>query len=100
MQLLQITGQATETVVINLVQQAVQANRPVLLLDGQGVVTTRLARRLLREVATERVLLCDVERPAQSRFRLNPLWLPPAVPASAPLRPANSPSRPPPGNRT
>ncbi|MCB0014492.1 MAG: hypothetical protein KDE34_21405, partial [Anaerolineales bacterium] len=59
-----------------MVQQAVQAHRPVLLLDGQGVVTTRLARRLLREVATERVLLCDVERPAQSRFRLNPLWLP------------------------
>ena len=40
------------------------------------MVATRLARRLLREVATERVLLCDVERPAQSRFRLNPLWLP------------------------
>lgn len=65
--------------VINMVQQAVQAHRPVLLLDGQGVVTTRLARRLLREVATERVLLCDVERPAQSRFRLNPLWLPEAA---------------------
>lgn len=77
MQRLQISGQASETVVISLVQQAVQANRPVLLLDGQGVVTTRLARRLLREVATERVLVCDVERPAQSRFRLNPLWLPP-----------------------
>ena len=76
LQLLHISGQATEGVVINLVQQAVQAHRPVLLLDGQGVVTTRLARRLLREVATERVLLCDVERPAQSRFRLNPLWLP------------------------
>jgi hypothetical protein len=83
LQLLHITGQATEGVVINLVQQVVRANRPVLLLDGQGVVTTRLARRLLREVATERVLLCDVERPAQSRFRLNPLWLPPAAEARA-----------------
>ncbi|MCB0190364.1 MAG: hypothetical protein KDJ65_00320 [Anaerolineae bacterium] len=79
LQLLYITGQATERVVINMVQQAVQARRPVLLLDGQGVVTTRLARRLLRAVATERVLLCDVERPAQSRFRLNPLWLPEAA---------------------
>lgn len=76
MQLLRIVGQATEPIVIDLVQQAIQANRPVLLLDGRGVVTTRLARRLLREVATERVLMCDVERPAQSRFRLNPLWLP------------------------
>lgn len=76
-QLLQITGQAAELVVITLVQQAVQARQPVLLLDGRGVVTTRLARRLLREVATERVLMCDVERPGQSRFRLNPLWLPP-----------------------
>jgi hypothetical protein len=27
-------------------------------------------------MATESVLLCDVERAAQSRFRLNPLWLP------------------------
>jgi hypothetical protein len=48
----------------------------VLLFDGQGIVITRLARRLLREVATERVLMCDVESPGQSRFRLNPLWLP------------------------
>jgi hypothetical protein len=79
LQLLHITGQETERMVINMVQQAVQAHRPVLLLDGQGVVTTRLARRLLRDVATERVLLCDVERPAQSRFRLNPLWLPEAA---------------------
>jgi hypothetical protein len=76
MRLLRIAGQATEPLVIDLVQQAVQANRPVLLLDGRGVVTTRLARRLLREVATERVLMCDVDRPAQSRFHLNPLWLP------------------------
>lgn len=76
MELGYLTGQSTEAVVINLVQQAVQAHQPVLLLDGQGVVTTRLARRLLREVAGEQVLLCDVERPGQSRFRLNPLWLP------------------------
>jgi hypothetical protein len=76
MRLLRIVGQAAEPLVIDLVQQAVQANRPVLLLDGRGVVTTRLARRLLREVATGRVLMCDVDRPAQSRFHLNPLWLP------------------------
>ena len=36
----------------------------------------QLSRRLLREMAAGRVLVCDVERPAQSRFRLNPLWLP------------------------
>ncbi len=77
--LLQVTGQATESVVINLVQQAVQANQPVLLLDGQGMITTRLARRLLREVATEQILICDAERPGQSRFHLNPLWLPPEM---------------------
>lgn len=76
LQCLHIVGQSTEPVVIDLVQQAVQAGQLLCLLDGQGVVTTRLARRLLREVATEKVLICDVERPAQSRFRINPLWLP------------------------
>jgi hypothetical protein len=43
----------------------------------------QLSRRLLREMAAGQALLCDVERPAQSRFRLNPLWLPPD-PASWP----------------
>ncbi len=81
MQLLRVIGQATNLAIIELVQQAIQANRPAFVLDGQGVITTRLARRLLREVATEKVLMCDVERPAQSRFRLNPLWLPDTGPA-------------------
>lgn len=76
MNLLYVTGQSTESVVMTLVQQAVQSKRSVFLLDGQGMIATRLSRRLLREVATERVLLCDVERAAQSRFRLNPLWMP------------------------
>jgi|GEM_PF-6509872 len=74
--MLRIDGQATESVVIDLVQKAVQADQPVCLLDGRGIAATRLARRLLREVAVEKVLMCDVERPAQSCFRLNPLWLP------------------------
>lgn len=76
MNLLYVTGQSTEAIMMNLAQQAIQSKRSVFLLDGQGMITTRLSRRLLREVATERVLLCDVERAAQSRFRLNPLWLP------------------------
>jgi hypothetical protein len=76
MNLLYVTGQSTDSVVMSLVQQAVQSKRSVFLLDGQGLITTRLCRRLLREMATESVLLCDVERAAQSRFRLNPLWLP------------------------
>lgn len=76
MHLLYVTGQSTEAIMMNLAQQAIQLKRSVFLLDGHGMITTRLSRRLLREVATERVLLGDVERAAQSRFRLNPLWLP------------------------
>lgn len=81
MQLLRIVGQSTNLAVISLIRQAIQANRPVMVLDGQGAIVTRLAQQLLREVATERALICDVDRPAQSGFRLNPLWLPGADPA-------------------
>jgi hypothetical protein len=63
-------------VTISLVCQAVQAGLPTMLFDGRGTVAVQLSRRLLREIAAGRVLVCDVERPAQSRFRLNPLWLP------------------------
>src|SRR5690606_17711921 len=52
------------------------AGLPLLLFDGKGAVTAGLSRRLPRAVATGQLRLCDVERPAQSRFRLNPLWLP------------------------
>ncbi len=72
----QVTGQATEQVVVSLACQAVQAGQPVVFMDGRGTAAVQLSRRLLREIATGQVLLCDVERPAQSRFRLNPLWLP------------------------
>ncbi|MCP4995190.1 MAG: hypothetical protein GY934_15640, partial [Gammaproteobacteria bacterium] len=81
MQLLRVVGQATNQVVIGLIQQAVQVNRPVMVLDGHGAIVTRLAHQLLREVATEKILICDVDRPAQSGFRLNPLWLPDPNPA-------------------
>jgi hypothetical protein len=74
MHLLYVTGHSTDAVVTNLAQQAIQSKRSVCLLDGQGMITTRISRRLLREVATERILLCDVERAAQSRFG-NPLWM-------------------------
>jgi hypothetical protein len=73
---LQIFGQAAERVVVDLAYQAIQSGRPVLFLDGRGAAAAQLARRLLRETATGQVLTCDVERPARSRFRLNPLWLP------------------------
>jgi hypothetical protein len=69
-------GQVAEQVAVELTCQAVQAGQPVMFLDGRGTATTALARRLLREIAAGQALLCDVERPAQSRFRLNPLWLP------------------------
>lgn len=72
-----IFGRAAERVVVDLTCQAVRRWQvPTLLLDGRGTVTTHLARRLLREIATGRAYLCDTERPAQARFRLNPLWLP------------------------
>lgn len=71
-----VVGQVAEQVVVSLVIQAVQAGLPVMLLDGRGTAVVKLSRLLLREIAAGRVLLCDVERPAQSRFRLNPLWLP------------------------
>jgi len=73
---LRIVGQAAERLTVRLVEQAIGAGQPVLLFDGKGVVTAGLTRRLPRAVATAQIRLCDVERPAQSRFRLNPLWLP------------------------
>ncbi len=73
---LQIFGQTAEAVTVDLAYQAIQAKCPVLFLDGRGLAVAQLARRMLRETATGQVLTCDVERPAQSRFRLNPLWLP------------------------
>jgi len=76
MQSVAIWGQRAEDVVVNLVEQAVRAGMPVLFLDGRGAVAAQLGRRLFREVATERVLVCETERPARSHFRLNPLWLP------------------------
>ncbi|GIK42104.1 MAG: hypothetical protein BroJett011_59370 [Chloroflexota bacterium] len=77
MQMVQVLGHEADKVAITLAHQAVKAGLPVLFLDGHGTATTMLSRRLMREVAANKVLLCDVERPAQSRFRLNPLWLPP-----------------------
>lgn len=76
MRSLHVFGHAAETVAVNLAHQAVRAGITTLFLDGQGTASTSLSRRLMREVAANKVLICDVERPAQSRFRLNPLWLP------------------------
>jgi hypothetical protein len=76
-----IWGHAAEAVAINLAKQAVQAELPVLFLDGRGSAAAQLGRRLFREVATGKVLVCDTERPARSHFRLNPLWLPDTVAA-------------------
>lgn len=71
-----IAGQAAGAGVIDLAAQAIRAKVPLLLLDGRGSAVARLNRPLFRELAREQVVVCDVERPAQSRFRLNPLWLP------------------------
>lgn len=76
MQSVYVVGQAAEQVAVSLTCQAVQAGLPTVFMDGRGTAAVQLSRRLLREIATGRALFCDVERPAQSRFRLNPLWLP------------------------
>jgi hypothetical protein len=73
---LRIVGQAAEAGVIDLAAQAIRAKVALLLLDGRGSAVARLNRQLFRELAREEVRVCDVERPALSRFRLNPLWLP------------------------
>ncbi|MCQ3979055.1 MAG: hypothetical protein DPW09_37005 [Anaerolineae bacterium] len=73
---LHVFGHAAETVAVHLAHQAIRAGITTLFLDGQGAASISLSRRLMREVAANKVLICDVERPAQSRFRLNPLWLP------------------------
>ena len=70
-------GRAAERVVVDLTHQAVRRLRiPTVVFDGRGTVAPQLARQLLREIALGQVYLCDVERPAQARFRLNPLWRP------------------------
>ena len=72
-----VLGEAAGRVAVSLAQQAIEARLPVFFLDGQGAAAARLAQRSMRAVALGQVLLCDLERPAQSRFRLNPFWLPP-----------------------
>ena len=71
-------GQAAEQTAISLAAQAIRSGVPTLFLDGSGTAVPGLVRRLTRDVAAGHVLVCDVERPAQTRFRLNPLWLPAA----------------------
>ena len=79
MKSLWVIGQAAEKAAVSLAARAVQAGIATFFLDGQGAAASRLSRRLLREAAAGRVLACDVERPAQTRFRLNPFWLPAAA---------------------
>ena len=73
---LRIYGRQAEAVVIQLAEQAIRRGLPVAVLDGDGGLTGRLTQRLVRELAMGQVLLGDSDRPAQSRNRLNPLWLP------------------------
>ncbi|MEM7028981.1 MAG: hypothetical protein AAF629_05270 [Chloroflexota bacterium] len=72
----QVIGQHTVQVTSDLAYQAIREQIPVFLLDGEGTVIRHLSKHLSREIATGRILTCDLERPAQSRFRLNPFWLP------------------------
>jgi hypothetical protein len=74
---LNVYGREADAVVAELAIQAIRAGLPVALLDGAGKVGARLRRRLSREIAADQTLFCDAARPAQSRFRLNPFWLPP-----------------------
>jgi hypothetical protein len=40
-------------------------------------VAGSLSQQVVQQTLKDQVLLCDLDRPAQSRFRLNPLWLSP-----------------------
>jgi hypothetical protein len=71
-----IVGHAAEEVAVNLATQAMRAGIATCFLDAKGTAVSTLARQMMRDVAAGRVLVCDVERPAQTRFRVNPLWLP------------------------
>lgn len=73
---LRVYGQVAARIAIGVARQAIKARLPVIVMDGEGGLVAGLARLLLAEVAREQIIVCDVERPAQSRFRLNPLWLP------------------------
>lgn len=73
---LHLAGREAENMAIRLAWQAVNERIPTLFFDGAGTATATLARRLLREAANGQVLVCDLDRPAQSLFRLNPFALP------------------------
>ncbi|GAB4442449.1 MAG: hypothetical protein Kow0031_24570 [Anaerolineae bacterium] len=73
---LRMYGQVAADQSVMLALQAIRAGVAVAFLDGDGTAAGRLQRRLVRELAAGQVLTCDAERPAQSKLRLNPLWLP------------------------
>jgi hypothetical protein len=83
-----IVGQAAGQAAVRLACQALQAGVATLFLDGEGGAISLLSQRLMREMALGRVLVCDVDRPAQARFRLNPFWLPAAMGAWPQVFPA------------
>ncbi len=84
MALLRIHGQAATDITVDLVSQALRIGLPTAFLDGAGVAAARVVRQAIRAVADGQILTCDVERPGQSRFRLNPLHLPPEQPEAWP----------------
>lgn len=69
-------GEYSAVLTADIVRQALSHNLRVFLFDGTGAVITRLIKTAMRELASGRALLCDLDRPAQTKFRLNPLWLP------------------------
>ncbi len=71
-----VVGEHSAVLTAELVRQALSRGLRVFLFDGDGAVITRLTKTAMRELASGRALLCDLDRPAQSKFRLNPLWLP------------------------
>ncbi len=73
---LRVYGQAAAEVATDMIKQAIKARLPVIVMDGDGGLVAGLARQMLPQMSRGRMMVCDTERPAQSRFRLNPLWLP------------------------
>lgn len=71
-----LVGAGADRLAADWICQAMHTGKPVCLFDGDGSVTGLLNRLAMRELARSEALLCDLERPAQSKLRLNPFYLP------------------------
>ena len=71
-----LLGEHSAALAADIVRQSLAHHLRVFLFDGDGAVIARLTKTAMRELASGQALLCDLDRPAQAKFRLNPLWLP------------------------